>query len=56
MLDLLIDEVLELEGLDHVGLELRRQEGRSDLLVKELSHGTFELGGNGLYQKSAIAR
>lgn len=48
MLDFLINEVFELEGLNDVGLELRRQEGSSDLLVEELSHGTFELGGNGL--------
>lgn len=48
VLDLLVDEVVELEGLDDVGLELRRQESLLNLLEEELADGAVKLGGDGL--------
>jgi len=48
VLHLLVDKVVELEGLDNIGLELGRQESSLDLLEEELADGTLELGGDGL--------
>ena len=48
VLDLLVDEVVEVQGLDHVRLELGRQEHGPDLLEEELAHGALELGRDGL--------
>lgn len=48
VLDFLVDKVFELEGLDNIGLELRRQESLLDLLEEELTNSTLELGGDGL--------
>lgn len=48
VLDFLVNEVIELQGLDDIGLELGRQEGLLDLLEEELADGTVELGGDGL--------
>lgn len=49
VLDFLINEVIKLEGLDDVGLELRRQESLLDLLEEELSYSALELGGDSLW-------
>ena len=48
VLDFLVNKVVELEGLDDIGLKLRRQEGLLDLLEEELANSTIELGGDGL--------
>lgn len=48
VLDLLVDKVVELERLDDIGLELRRQEGGLDLLEEQLADSAVKLGGNGL--------
>ncbi|KAI6772291.1 hypothetical protein HG530_003249 [Fusarium avenaceum] len=48
VLDFLVDEVLELERLDNIGLELRRQEGLLDLLEEQLANSALELGSDGL--------
>lgn len=48
VLDFLVDEIVELQGPDNIGLELGRQESGSDLLEEELANGTLELGGDGL--------
>lgn len=44
VLDFLVDKVLELEGLDDVGLELRVQESLLNLLEEKLANGAVELG------------
>lgn len=48
VLDFLVNKVVELEGFDDIGLELRRQEGLLDLLEEELANSAVELGGDGL--------
>jgi hypothetical protein len=48
ILDLLINEVIKLEGLNNVGLELGGQERLLDLLEEQLANSAIELGGNGL--------
>lgn len=48
VLNFLINEVIELKGLDDVSLELRRQESLLNLLEEQLANSTLELGGNGL--------
>lgn len=48
VLDFLVDEVVELQGLDNIGLELRGQERLLDLLEEELADSALELGGDSL--------
>lgn len=48
VLDFLVNEVVELERLDNVGLELGRQESSLDLLEEELADSTIVLGSDGL--------
>lgn len=48
MLDFLVNKIIELEGLDDIRLELRRQESSLDLLEEQLANGTLELGSDGL--------
>lgn len=48
VLHLLVNEVIQLQGLDDVGLELGRQERGPDLLEEKLPNGTLELGRDGL--------
>lgn len=48
VLDFLVDKVIELEGLDDIGLELRVQEGLLDLLEEELADGAVKLWSDGL--------
>lgn len=48
VLDVLVNKAVQLEGLDDLGLELRKQEGGSDLLEEELANGTLKLGVDGL--------
>ena len=48
VLDFLVNEILELEGLDDISLELGRQECRTDLLEEQLADSSVELGGNSL--------
>lgn len=45
-LHFLIDELVQLQRLDDVGLELREEESSLDLLEKKLTNGTFELWGD----------
>ena len=49
VLHFLVDEVVELKGLDDIGLELRRQESGLDLLEEQLPNSAFELGRDGLW-------
>ena len=44
ILNFLVDEVVEFEGLDDIGLELRLQERGLDLLEEELADRALELG------------
>ena len=44
VLDFLVDEVVELEGLVHVGLELRVQEAGLNFLEEELADRALEFG------------
>lgn len=46
VLNFLVDEIIDLEGLVDIGLELRRKESSLDTLEEELTHGTLELGCN----------
>lgn len=48
VLNFLVNKVIELQGLDDIGLELRGQEGGSDLLEEELADGALELRSNSL--------
>lgn len=48
VLDVLVNEAVELQGLDNLGLELRQEEGGADLLEEELTDGTLKLGVDGL--------
>ena len=48
VLDFLVNEIVQLERLDNVGLELRRQEGLLDPLEEKLADRAFELGCDGL--------
>lgn len=48
ILDLLVDEVIELQGLDDISLELRRQERLLDLLEEQLADSALKLGSDGL--------
>lgn len=49
VLDFLIDKVFQLERLDNIGLELRREECLLNLLEEELADSTFKLRGNSLW-------
>jgi hypothetical protein len=48
VLDFLVNEVIELQRLNDIGLELRRKEGGLDLLEEQLPDGAVELGRDGL--------
>jgi hypothetical protein len=48
VLHFLVDEIIKLEGLDDIGLELRRQESSLDLLEEQLTDAALELGRDGL--------
>lgn len=48
VLDFLVNKVIELQGLDDISLELRRQEGLLNLLEEQLANSALKLGSNGL--------
>lgn len=48
VLHFLVDEVVKIERLDDICLELRRQEGRPDLLEEQLPDRALKLGSDRL--------